>query len=346
MIYTFSYLLISIPFFLNLKKNLNINKFSFLYLLCFVAFAYDTGGDSFIYREKFETDFSNIGLSYLLRSIFLFFDYTNLDFLTFKIIISFIFIHSYFTFISRFKDFYFFLPLLFPIYILIYAMGYLKQGLVLSFFLYFLSFEKSKFKYCFLILSLFSHQTGIYLIILYFISIFTLRKKNLDLFRKKKQFLFYIFLFLLLLILFLINDIDNLKLYYLNYTQTFATIETGGVVIRSFFYLIAAIYFIKNTYKILYAADTQKFFFFISWLIILMYPFSFFYPTVIDRIYIYFSPIQFLSINIFLNNLRNYNYKKFIKYLIYSIYFFYFLVWSIYSNNFKYWSNYKLFFFE
>jgi len=341
MIYIFSFVLLSIPFLLDLKRDRYIDWFIFLYLFLFISFPYSAGGDSMFYREKFERNFSDIGLGYFFGSLFLFFQFLHLDYQLFKIFITFIFLYFGLNFFKKLKvNYYFIIPLLFPIFIIIYGMGSLRQGLALVLFFYFLSIKSPILRMVFFFLAATIHPSAIILNLLYLLSLLFFFKKKIFKNLKKVNFFILLAIFCGLLIFLLFINLKYIELFYINYIKE-QQLTSSGALLRSSITLFSAILFLnfKDKYKIL----ESHFFTTISWIVIISYPFVFFYSTPVDRVYVYFYPLQFVTISILLQTIKNKNLKLLVMYMVLLFSFIYLNVWIIFSENFKYWENYIFF---
>jgi hypothetical protein len=338
MIYIFSFVILSIPFLLDLKRDRYVDLFIFLYLFLFISFPYSAGGDSMFYREKFENNFSEIGLGYFFGSLYLLFQILDLDYQLFKIFITFIFLYFGLNFFKKLKvNYYFIIPLLFPIFIIIYGMGSLRQGLALAFFFYFLSIKSPILRMVFFFLPATIHPSAIILNLLYLLFFF---KKKIFKNLKKVNFFILLAIFCGLSIFLLFINLEYIKLYYINYIKE-RQLTSSGAILRCSITLFSAILFLnfKDKYKIL----ESHFFTTISWIVIISYPFVFFYSTPVDRVYVYFYPLQFVTISILLQTIKNKNLKLLVMYTVLLFSFIYLNVWIFFSENFKYWENYNLF---
>ena len=153
---------------------------------------------------------------------------------------------------------------------------------------------------------------------------------------------FYILLaiFCGLSIFLLFINLKYIELYYINYIKE-QQLTSSGAILRSSITLFSAILFLnfKDKHKIL----ESHFFTTISWVVIISYPFVFFYSTPVDRVYVYFYPLQFVTISILLQTIQNKNLKLLVMYVLLLFSFIYLNVWIIFSENFKYWENYIFF---
>ena len=342
MIYICTYLIISIPFLFRLKENRFTISCQIIFIYLFISFAYKTGGDSFIYMEKFSENFSDIGMGFFLNQIFLLFEIFHLDYLSFRFFVTFIFMVGILNFIKDFKNLHFYIILMFPIVFLVYSMGYLKQGLALTVFLNFLT-TKGKFRYFLLITAPLIHNSAIVLLILYGCVFFYTNK----LITNKLKILF-LSLVLIFFLIFLFNYYQNFLIYYKNYINN--SLISSGSILRSTILLLFAIIFlsIKNLF-LMNSRNKQSdeifvFFSILSWIVIILYPLCFFFSTPIDRVFIYFSPLQFYTIFMLLEIIKNNKIKFFIMNSLILFYFIYLNMWVLFSSNFRFWENYQIIF--
>ena len=308
----------------------------------FISFAYKTGGDSFVYMEKFSQDFSDIGMGYFLNQIFIFFEFFHLDYLTFRFFVTFIFMVGILNFIKDFKHIHFYIVLMFPIVFLVYSMGFLKQGLALTVFLNFLT-TKGKFRYFLLITAPLIHNSAVILFLLYICVFFYTKKLIIN-----KLGILFLSIALIFLLIFFFNYYQNFFIFYKNYINN--SLNSSGSVLRSTILLLFAIIFlsIKNLFLMnsrnMQSDEIFVFFNILSWIVIILYPLCFFFSTPIDRIFIYFSPLQFYTIFMLLEVIKNEKIKFFIMHSLILFYFIYLNMWVLFSSNFRFWENYQTIF--
>lgn len=343
MVYYFTLSVLLILSFINDKINLNkfFEIFIFIFISIIIIFRWQTGGDwaSYTnnsihlinqYDEIPINNFLNV-LIYFVQAILKFEE--DIFFLP-----SIYFCIFFFLFIKEFNNSYFLLIISFPFFILLLGMGYIKQGLSLVSFLFFINYNKSIFRYIFLILALGFHPAVIVLMIIYFFS------ENNIFIKKKKISYFFILLFVLLTLVFFYLYFDIFKTYYLSYIKNESYFSYGAiprVLVTLFFSFIYLFLFYKKKIDINF--KNKNFYKFSSYFCIALFPIVLFYPTAYDRIMLFFVFMHVVSSHCLILSLkRNYFYK--IKYFLIFFFLFTFSFWDIFAKFSFNW-NYNFFLF-
>ena len=334
------YLIILIFFAINFEKYkkikyLDIVIFGFLFLL--VSFRYRTGGDFRPYINAFD---DSITLDYekpydLFGYINLFSRVSGLDLFGVNLILGFIFFSIlYVFFIKYFRNIYLALVIAYPIFINIYAIGSLRQGLAIIFFLASLLFLNYKVKLIAIFLSITFHFSALLYLFIYISQ--SLFKKGLSK---------YPLIVLLLVITFLLKE--KFINYYTYYIAQDA-FNSPGFFYRNFITYICSIIFIKwfLEKKSFISDNISYIFLIISILSLIIFSFGIIfqthYSTSADRIMGYFFPLQ-IYVVYFIYEISAKKNKQKINALICTYSFLMFYVWDMFGNNSHAWS-YELFF--
>lgn len=324
----------------NYKKISDIKYlelFTFFLLFLIIGFRLRTGGDFAPYINTFDRIDRNVippnveFPNFTFESINYFFSLLNFNIFGVNIFLSSIFTFFLYGFLKNFKNIYFSLVVAFPIIVMVYGIGSVRQGLALIMFLGIFNFRSESKKILSLLMGFFFHSSSI----IYFFTYFT--SKVLE----TKKYVVFIFP-LFLLILFLVFD-DQYYLYFKFYiTQDF--FNSAGFFFRNTLTLICAFIYI---YLFFYRTKiiNIKFrypFLIISFLSIIVFPLGFFYSAPADRIMAYFLPLKIVLISILYENISQ-KYKMKINYL--NSVFFGLMLWAWYyfGLNSRAW-EYELFF--
>ncbi len=333
-----SYFIIFSLSFINVIQNKLFNKklvkiFHIVFLLILVLFIgtrHSVGGDwinYYNYFNSFETkefnlfqvDFLFFLTNYLFYNVGL-----NIYFLnTFTALISIILITKY---VQNFYDPKLAILISIPYILFVVLIGYNRQGIALCLLMYSITMLGKNYKLRFistvLIASLFHFTSIIYLIFL----IFLVRNKILFLFKS----------FIIFTIIFLFISFFNNKIYFLLYnfisTKWYFYVSDGnyfastGVYYRLLVNLIPSIIFILFYKNFILNKREKNVYLTFSLLTILAIPIASLGTTFIDRIFIYFYPLQIYVFS-------NYNFfftKRTFIYYIYGIFSFYFIILYVY----------------
>ncbi len=335
-----SIVLLLLHYFFYKNKNYSLEKyiwiFVILFLTIFIGFRYEVGGDWIIY-EKYFDNISNITFKNLLTQSPVFFlinkiaYYTKTQFVGVNFICSLIFMFSLAIFLKNSENKWLALAIAFPVIIVVLGMGYTRQSLAFSFFLFLIkSLEDKKLlsSFIYIILSILSHKSAL------FISSFLLFLY----FWYYKKYLYFTISILI--------PIFFLSFFWLNYKHLiYFYIGIGqhmfsyGVLPRALLISLVAIFFIFYRKKFTNLNDYQIFIYSsFSILIIILFPFSFVASTFIDRLLLYLYPLKLVFISF--ANLEDKKINFAIFFLIWS-YFLYLIVWISFGKNSFSWLPYK-----
>ncbi len=323
------------------KFKFLISSFIILLLTIVLGFRDAMGSDygsyflDFIYMtEAYANDdyFKSQSLDLVYEYLSFFIVFLNLPFDYFIILISFIFIFSIVFFSYQEKDYLLIILIFLSYYYLVLGMGYLRQGLSISFLLIFIHCwrnEKNFLSYIFLILAILSHKFAIVSSFLIFV-----RPKGSWFYFNKY---FYIFISFALAYLFYKifeskNIIDYFKVYSLEHSYGALYRTFGGCVCALLFFSKKSNFKSRSDYRYLYLS---------SLILLVLFPASFLYSTISDRILGYFLPCIFLI----LSNLP-YIFKKIsppvIKSLLVTLLFTHLFIWTNFSYQSKLYVPYRM----
>ncbi len=332
--------LLSLHFIFDRYKRIELEKFTWFIIIflltIFIGFRYEIGAD-WIHYEEFFYDAQNLPLEEYLNAS-LVYVYINkfafklgIQFIGVNFICALIFMFSLSFFLKNSKNRWLALAVSFPIIIVVLGMGYTRQGLAFSFFLFVIRAleEKKLFQsFIFIILSILSHKTALF-ISSYLIFVF---------FWYQKQYIYFI-ASLLIPIFFAILFWDLYKHYLYFYVGFGQHMFSYGSIPRSFLILLVALLFLIYKKKFINMSEYQIFVYTsLSWMIIFLFPFSFTTSIVVDRLLLYLYPLKLLFISSI--DLKNKTFK-FITFLITAAYSFYFIMWIFFGVNSPSWVPYK-----
>ena len=320
----------------NIKFENIIWIFVIFLLTIFIGFRYEIGGD-WIHYKLFYYDINNLSFTEMLNSSLVYVVinkiayYSGTQFIGVNFICAIIFMFSLSNFLKRAKNRWLALAISFPILILILGMGYTRQGLAFSFCLFLIRAleDKKLFKsIIFIILSVFSHKSALFFSSILFFLFLWYHKKY-----------FYLLLSILIPIFFayLFQKFYNHLFYY--YVGSGQHMFSYGSIPRSLSFLFIAILFLvyKNKFS-----DMSKYQIFIytsfSWVVIFLFPFSFTTSIVVDRLLLYLYPLKLVIISH--ANLKG-KIINFSVFIIFSMYFFYLIIWIYFGKNSFSWVPYK-----
>ena len=330
------------------KKNYfnNFYLFSYLFFLSFfIGFRFNVGGDFFSYFNHIPVgDYDKTGLPKELST-------NQYNYTLFELMMIFsnllntkVYLANFFSALFFSMSLYFFvikrplpwfaLIIAYPVLIMVLGMGFVRQGIALSFLLFaFNSLQHNKyFKYILLIIigSLF-HITILFFILLIFTKIKSIK-------------ISYLLIFLLILLISLLNvDFDQFQRLIQYYILDDSKPTSRGGIIRLTINIIPVFFFLKyyNNFK-LYSADFLLlrylcFFSIIVFLVSLIFPIS----TIADRIGLYLIPFQM----IIYTNLIKFTHDIKLKFIYISfISLFYFVIlftWFNFADNSFSWLPYQ-----
>ncbi len=318
-----------------------ISTFIFFLLTLTLGFRDALGSDygsyflDFIYMEEYFSDtgtFKTQSLDLVYEYLSFFIILLNLPFDYLSILISIIIIFSLLFFANQEREPLLIILIFLSYYFLVLGMGYLRQGLSISFLLFFIHFwrnEKIFLSLIFLILAVLSHK---FAIVSSFI-IFFRPKGNLFYFNKY----FYLILMIILAVLFYkIFQFKNISEYFDVYSQEHSSGSyyrtLAGAICATLFFSKQSFFKKRSDYRYLYISSS---------ILIFLFPVSFFYSTISDRILAYFLPcilIILSTIPIVFKKLR----PSLIKCLLVGILFSHLLLWTNYSNQSDLYTPYRM----
>ena len=313
--------------------------FSIFFLSIFIGLRFKIGGDWDIYKNFFLhfndknnelnfSDYLNHGVIFVFINKIAY--YLGIQFVGVNLLLALIFMHSLSNFIKDSDNRWLALAISVPIIILILAMGYMRQGLAFAFSLYLiknLENKKLSLAYIYLIFAILSHKSAIILSI--FILFYVIY------YRKYFQLVALILIPTFFALLFF-DKFSHLFYFYVGSGQHMLAL--GSVPRSLLLVIVAALFFIlKNKY--LDMTNYQFFFYkWMSYLIIIMFPFAVIASVATDRMLLYLYSLKLALISF--AKLKNVK-INIIIFILVSIYFFYLLVWSFYGVNSLSWLPYN-----
>ena len=335
--------LIFFHYFFYKNKNPNLELycwiFSIFFLSIFIGLRFEIGGDWVHYNRFYyyfiqEFDYSSFlnlidyGLVYVLINKIAF--YSGASFIGVNFICALIFMASMATFLNNSRNRWLALAISFPIIIIVLGMGYSRQGLAFSFSLFLIkALENRKLlvAFIYLFLAILSHKTALFLSV-FFIIYFWYYKNVIN-----------ILGLLLIPIIFVIIFYDNFNHLFYFYVGPGQHMNAAGSLPRSFIILLVAALFIFFKKKHIYLNDYQIFVYScISYMIILIFPFSLITTVAADRLllYLYSLKVAFVSHA----NLEDKKINLIIFFIV-SMYFLYMVIWIFFGSNSTSWVPYK-----
>ena len=325
------------------NKNKIFEKYVWIFLIfflsIFIGLRFEIGGDWDIYKNFFLhfndknnelnfSDYLNHGVIFVFINKIAY--YLGIQFVGVNLLLALIFMHSLSNFIKDSDNRWLALAISVPIIILILAMGYMRQGLAFAFSLYLiknLENKKLSLAYIYLIFAILSHKSAIILSI--FILFYVIY------YRKYFQLVALILIPTFFALLFF-DKFSHLFYFYVGSGQHMLAL--GSVPRSLLLVIVAALFFIlKNKY--LDMTNYQFFFYkWMSYLIIIMFPFAVIASVATDRMLLYLYSLKLALISF--AKLKNVK-INIIIFILVSIYFFYLLVWSFYGVNSLSWLPYN-----
>ena len=346
-IYIFNFFLIAFGSIIPTKDNFkNYNQlywnFLIIYLIVFVGFRYEVGGDWLQYLYLFQNiqilpitqfNFKLTDLAYLILlkiSILI-----NANIILVNLITSVICFYSIKVFCETQKDKYISLLILYPYFITVVIMGYVRQGIAASIILLALVFFLKR-KIYLLILSLviasLFHKSAIFS---FFLLLIYPEKLN-----RRKFTLIVLLLTILILIFyyfFLYQSINRI-IYYFIYNISF---DSKGAYLRIIYFIppIFILFFFKD--KIIINKFEKRLYYSSSIIILILMPLIYWFSTLIDRVLIYFVFLQvYISLKFYELLTRRFHIIIFCLFLI-CFYLTYLVMWFNFSRYSIWWSNYN-----
>ena len=327
----------------NYEKFEKIKKLEllvFLILLLFLTIRWETGGDFGPY-EKYFDDITNrpvfdSPLFYVLNLIPY---YLNLELVITALFSSILFLLPLFYSIKKIKhNIYLYLCIAFPVLILIYGMGSIRQGLAMVFFMMSISYQGNKLiKYTSLLIPIFFHDTSIFLVFIYLFSKFLYKKK----FSKQdfQRFTLLIIIFISGILIFY----DQFSLYFRYYIIEDQYHSSGSFIRSAIICLPSFIYLLFHN-KISINNDHSGFLFFSSLLVIVLTLFSFVFSQPVDRLMGYMLIFNLLVYYYIFEYIITEKYKRFSIICVLFLHFIILLVWLFGADNAWRWLPYQTYF--
>ena len=318
-------------------KNLEIAVFFLLFIL--IGFRFRTGGDYgpiILYFDFVTKPDQTLAVPYF-HQLYKFVTYFSANILKLNvfgqnIILGFIFTYLLYFFLRQFKNIYLSLVISFPVIIMIYGFGSVRQGISIVLFLSVFSLN-SYFKQALtLMIGVLFHATSAIYIIINFAG---------DIFTKGKLVMMISLVFILIMGIILFDDF---LLYYKYYITQDSYISKGFIARNAVTFLCAITYcviFIHN--KKLIIKKFQVPFFIISIITLVVYPIGIFSSTAADRVMAYLLPLQIVVLNLIYDS-ANKKYKQHLNIFICTFYTLMFTIWIFFSDNAHAWV-YEIFFF-
>jgi len=319
-----------------LQKNKILWYFSCIYLTFYIGFRHDIGGDWGTYLMHFQDIQESTLFDIIVKSdpgyylINLFISELNLSIHFVNLICASIFIFGLAKFIKYETNKWLLILIALPYTINIVAMGYTRQAVALGLVLIALTYlnDKKLFKFIlFIIIATTFHKTAVIMM-------------GLGIFVSGKGKILKIIAIGLIGIgifqVFLSQQIDNLIVNYVD-----AQMQSEGAKIRTFMNLIPAIILILLRKRWKENFDDFQLWFIISILSIFTFAIVDYASTAVDRIALYFLPIQIIVFGRLNILLRNKIPTMIINLSIASYYFLVLFVWLFFANHARYWLPYQ-----
>ena len=266
-------------------KNLEILIFFTLFLI--IGLRFRTGGDFRPYIDTFDRlsllpppDFFKLFdvLNYLSHIL-------GLNLFGVNIFCSFLFICPLYFFLKKFKNIYLSLVLAFPVIVMVYGLGSIRQGIALALFLSIVSLRYQIQKILILLIGLLFHASSIINISIYVLSSY----------RNKYAMYASLIIFIMMTIFF-----NHYYLGFIKYYVVQSTYTSSGFIFRNAPTFICAIIYCKFYFSnnLIMSESFNKIFLIISLYSLVVFPLGFFYSTAADRVMAYFLPLQLSLIHI------------------------------------------------
>lgn len=354
----FYIVLLSIPSIFTLhplSKGKN-NSLFFIYSY-FICLAYllglreNIGGDWInykVYYETIETRFSPISFN-LLENDYLF---DIINWISIKLSLSFyavnfinfsIFIFCLGLFLRKFKNPSLVVVIAAPYLIFVAATGYVRQVSAFGLFLISLLFlmKEKYFRFLFfLFLGALFHKTIFIMGVLFPLVVFNFKKLLFLNFNTKKIiFLITFTVFSIFFYFYYLKFKFSFILYY--YVGEGKFFDSKGAIYRFLPFFISSFLFILFYKKLNLKNIELKIYFVFAIFVLFMTPFIFTFSSAIDRILLYFYPIQFLilsQLHVIFDDRRN---RIFYNFLISLFAFSQLIIWAKFAQYSKHWLNFK-----
>jgi len=333
--YIYSLLFPIIVFFYLKNKKIDnfLWVFHFFFLLILIGLRNDVGGDWINYKVEFEKDtFFSTNMDPAFDILKYFTKKISNNFFLYNFLIALIFLLPIYLIISKYELRWLIISAIFPICILLLGMGYLRQGIAFSMGILFLSYFKNRnyiFSILFLILSILSHKLsiihiGLFLIVIVFIS--------------KKYFILCFLSVIAVNIYLIFPEIIERNIFF--YLGGGVYQSSLGAYPRMIILTLISISILHIFYKKKNLSLEEKFFLYLSFILIILFQLILAGTVFADRLFLYF---QILPIFFFSNKYIFNNHKK-IYFLNFVISISYFFIWAIFGTFSSYWLPYKFIF--
>ncbi len=320
------------------KKNIYIFILLLITLFFFSSTRYWVGGDWWNYTDMFYNSkllevYGDIGFNYINKL----FNSMGFNFISLLLFCSFFFFIGLFLFIKDFHYPIIGLMIATPILIYNFHFGNIRQTTALGFLLislYFIRTNKLLYFLFFLVACLF-HKTAIIFSILY---IFSLNFENL-----KKSFYFLLLLFISVIFLTLIYldfIIALIDIYMISKKIPGSTGAIPRIILQIIPIIISFAYL--NTLK---EYKDYKMWFRLSIFILILSPFVIFFSTTIDRLFIYFIPLQLILWDRILFSTHK-TARIYLLIFITSIFWLAYFIWFWFGGNSGSWLPYSAYFYN
>ena len=336
--YIFLFILIFLLFLEHKSSQRKLAGFNWFLLffafILFVGLRYNTGGDFEIYYELYQKP-KEVNTQFFYNLISQFFYNLNLPFQYLIFICACLFFYALFKYALLQNSPYLVIFISFPFLITVVSMGYLRQSISFSFLLLAINsfYKKNNFFY----------YLNFFLGILFHLSLLIMLP--LKQFAEKSNIFFFIISFIIFIIIFYIFY-DAFFILINSYYVSSSTISSLGAFPRVLLNVIPSIIFIIFYKKFLFPERIKRLYLFIALGSIISLVFVFNFSTLVDRINIYFIPIQLFVYSNMSNLFReklNYN---FVILSVLIIYFVYFFAWAFFGSFSAAWFPYKNILFE
>jgi len=321
----------------NLTKKYKFHLLSFFFFILTLLIGLkgtigsDYGGyylDYIYVKENYENNFffKSNSLDFFYEVLVNLIVATELEYNYFILLIGFIFVFSHILFASKEKDYLLIILIFLSYHYIILGMGYVRQGLAMSFLLpYIISWRNQKIilSLVFFILAVLSHKFAIIYGFLLFVK------------PKGKWFHFnvYIYLFFLVVIVsisFFIFNKNNITYYF----DVYKIESSKGAYYRVFAFFLCAILFFSKKSFFKKRLDYRYLFLSANFLILLL-PLSLIYSTMADRVANYFLPFALIIMGNISESLKEIGSLK-IKFFLVFVLFTHLFLWTNLSSQAKY----------
>ncbi len=371
MVYLVIYIVLSfLSIFFITKKNIyqDIILLNFILILVFLfGFRNDIGGDWWVYEKNFNlikyvtypdrlslSDYSiyfpsnftlgnafDFVLSYYsvnewtFNLISLFFIKIGLSIHFMNLFFTLIFFISLLVYLKNFENKFLALTIAFPILVVVFSLGFLRQSIAFSFFLiaitHLIDDKKINFLFFIVLAALF------HISILIFTPLILIVNKKIF---EKKNILtgFFLLIFFIIIIILLNQKIYSLyNIYVINSFEASLFDLPKGAIYRVSLNLIAVIIFLIFRNKICSNINEYRIYSYLSYIFIISLLLLQFFPILVDRINYYLIPLQLFVFVKFTYYFTNQKYQYLSIFSILASYGLVLIIWIFYGTHSKYW---------